>query len=941
MNPSGTQFVERLAWEGLVDGRTALVIGLVLAAWTAWSLWRERLALGRAWAAVFFVLRLAAFACALWMLAGPTQLRIERTTTPQSIAIFADGSESMDVIDAMDPTESVRWSLAIGGDEAESALGDCDRLQVDLGAAEAECQSLVQSVKEHRPAKQLQAQTKSIAALVARATEHAESAAVALGNQDESLGERAARIATLLAGPATDSLEAVSKALTQSDRNSAEELPSRLDQFAESLRGAQRRTAVLASDLAQLLNDSSAELRGASDRLTRREKVGQTLDAFEKSVAGRLDDSVQIRRFRFDQTASSVDAARGWSAALATSGANSTPGASEPDSAGGSTNLTSVLTQISSERTSSATRLALVLTDGRHNTAAGPAPQEVATQLAGTNVYVVPIGSTVRIRDILLHRVEAPSTVAEKDSAMIDVIVSGFDCEGDATSIVLRHEGREIDRMSVAFTGPQSDQRARFKIPADKLGWQEYVVEVEPVDDEANTANNFMPVSFEVVRDRTHVLLAEGISRWEYRYLNQLFRREQHVEFDEILFSPRLHGSGRMAEHPEFPQDVEGWARYDVVILGDVGPLQLSVASQQSLAEAVRRRGCNLIVIAGENSMPARFNGQPLVDLLPVERDPNVFAQQGYGVEVTDEGSFHSALQIADSMEESLDQWRSTHERFPIYRLSDYSRPKPTARTLLAAVSDAAGGVSEQSGSAVEHAYLCWQRVGAGRVVYIAAPETWRLRFRRSDEMHHRFWGQLLRWITASTAGSGGDLVRLQTDRNNYLAGEAVEVTAWLRDAGGRPLAGETIEAHAQSFDDQITSVELTADKQVPGRYFAKLEGLAAGAYQITVAGAVVDKLVPPGAEVAMSTVTLRATDNVEMMNTQCNRALLEQVATLTGGQLIPPTAIDEVLQLVSFTPEVSERVDRTPLWNRWTNLLLVLGCVFTEWTVRKLKGLV
>jgi hypothetical protein len=44
---------------------------------------------------------------------------------------------------------------------------------------------------------------------------------------------------------------------------------------------------------------------------------------------------------------------------------------------------------------------------------------------------------------------------------MIDVIVSGFDCEGDATSIVLRHEGREIDRTSIAFSGSQSDQRAR------------------------------------------------------------------------------------------------------------------------------------------------------------------------------------------------------------------------------------------------------------------------------------------------------------------------------------------------------------------------------------------------------------------------------------------------------------------------------------------------
>jgi hypothetical protein len=259
----------------------------------------------------------------------------------------------------------------------------------------------------------------------------------------------------------------------------------------------------------------------------------------------------------------------------------------------------------------------------------------------------------------------------------------------------------------------------------------------------------------------------------------------------------------------------------------------------------------------------------------------------------------------------------------------------------LAAVSDAAGGVSEGNGEKVDHAYLCWQRVGAGRVVYLAAPETWRLRFRRSDEMHHRFWGQLLRWITASTGGSGTDLVRLQTDRTNYLAGDTIEVTAWLKDANGRPLAGESIEVHAESFDDKTVSVELQSDADVPGRYFAKLAGLTSGAYQVTVHGSVVDKLVPPGADAPLATITVRGADNVEMMNTQCNRALLEQVAKVTGGQVIPPTAIDEVLQLVSFTPEVSERVERTTLWDRWSNLLLVLGCVFTEWTVRKLKGLV
>jgi hypothetical protein len=66
-----------------------------------------------------------------------------------------------------------------------------------------------------------------------------------------------------------------------------------------------------------------------------------------------------------------------------------------------------------------------------------------------------------------------------------------------------------------------------------------------------------------------------------------------------------------------------------------------------------------------------------------------------------------------------------------------------------------------------------------------------------------------------------------------------------------------------------------------------------------------------------------------------------QTIAQITGGQVIPPTAISEVLQLVSFTPDVSESIQRSPLWNRWSNLIIVLGCLFTEWTVRKGKGLV
>jgi hypothetical protein len=954
MNATAPQVVERMAWEGIVSGPTVLVLGAVLAIVTAWFLWRERQAVGPGWAAVFWVLRVVAFGCVLWMLAGPTQLRIERTVTPQSVAIFADDSQSMNVIDVADEADSVRWQLAVDGGGAASPVAHCDRLIVDLGAATAESQRLALLVKEHRPVKQLTAASASLAKLVGRAREHAAAITESVGGDDATLAERADRIEAVLAGQATDSLAAVDAALTTTGRTDGNDLGVRFEQFSEALAGARRRATVLAVDLAQQSADRSTPQRAETDRLSRREKVGRTLDALQDSLQSNLADGVRIRRYRFDSLAAAIDSDEKWAQALdgsvttqpalAALNPDDSAAAEQDAATGGTTNLSAVLAQLAGAQSNDATRMAIVLTDGRHNSPGTPAPQEIAAQLANLAVYLVPIGNAMQLRDVLLHRVEAPAVVAEKDSALIDVIVSGIDCEGESSAVVLRQDGREIDRQPIQFTTDRGDQRARFKVPAKAAGWQEFVVEVEPVSDEANTANNFMPVSFEVVRDRTRVLLADGVARWEYRYLDQLFRREEHVEFDELLFFPHVHGTGRLADRPEFPTDLAGWSRYDVVILGDVSPQQLSTASQRSLAEYVGRRGGNLIVIAGSNSMPADFAGGPLMELLPVERDPSVYPRQGYSLRVSDEGRFHSAMLIADSAEESIRQWQSTYERFPVFGLSDYSQPKSTARTLLSVVPEGAGEILADGGSAdAGHAFLCWQRVGAGRVAYLAAPETYRLRWRRGDELHHRFWGQFLRWIAAANSGAGTDLVRLQTDRTNYLPDDTVEVTAWLKDANGRPLSGESIEAEARTFGDQTRSVVLVGDAEVPGRYFGSLDGLSAGAYQMAVKGPIVDQLLPSGGEAsqAVSTITVRATGGVELLNTQCNRPLMEQVAEITGGQLVPPTAIDEVFQLVSFSPEVSERIERTPLWDRWTSLLLVLGCVFTEWIVRKGKGLV
>ena len=150
------------------------------------------------------------------------------------------------------------------------------------------------------------------------------------------------------------------------------------------------------------------------------------------------------------------------------------------------------------------------------------------------------------------------------------------------------------------------------------------------------------------------------------------------------------------------------------------------------------------------------------------------------------------------------------------------------------------------------------------------------------------------------------------------------------------------MEASARILNETSATISLKSDEQVPGRYFGTFKGLEPGAYEVILKGSVIEDLLASANVPSVSSmISIEESDNIELLDTHPNLALLEQIAQITGGQVVPPTAISEVLQLASLSPEVNETVSRTPLWNRWMNLWIVLGCLFFEWIVRKQKGLV
>jgi hypothetical protein len=353
---------------------------------------------------------------------------------------------------------------------------------------------------------------------------------------------------------------------------------------------------------------------------------------------------------------------------------------------------------------------------------------------------------------------------------------------------------------------------------------ERFQVAVAPLGEELTEENNYGEFEVNVTRSDIKVLLADELPRWEYRYLTQLFRRDPKVECDELLFHPRMIATGRREASRTVPIAVDDWDQYDVAVLGDLPPEHLPAAAQESLVEYVKERGGTLVLVAGSEAMPQAYESHPLGQILPVSPVADAApAASGYAFRITEEGQKHDALMIGETVEATRTAWDFVNRFAPLHELSAWRRPRPSARTLIAAVprDDAAGD------EAAVNAFLCWQPVGRGRVVYLSGPETYRLRFLRGDRLHYRFWGQLLRWAIASDLGAGTQFVRIRTEKSRYHSRETVEAVVELRDAEGEPVSADDLQVRL-TRGEHVFTVPLTAT-DIPGQHRAEIHSLAAG----------------------------------------------------------------------------------------------------------------
>ena len=625
----------------------------------------------------------------------------------------------------------------------------------------------------------------------------------------------------------------------------------------------------------------------------------------------------------------------------------------------------------------------LLMTDGRHTGESGVAAITRRLGQAGVPVSSVVIGGTQPLFDVAVAEARVPETVFLGDRVRMTVTVQATAAKGRETKLRLTCNGERVAEETVSIDADDWTREFRLTDDPKEQGLRHYRVEIEPLDGEATAENNAWNTDVFVTDDRTNVLLVDNRPRWEYRYLRNLFYgrdKSVHLQFmlvdpDQIadVIPPSLPDASATrafgdAEAGRLPASREEWRMFDVIILGDVGEDLLTPEVIGNIRYCVEERGALLVVIAGPEQMPYGIQSAAFRELLPVAYTPNASnwrkaGESAFQIRLTPAGRPHDAMRMSASASENEQIWAEMPElrwRLPLDDVKPgadvlaYAVPlgggedhvQAAYRAVAEAMDDpeeATRRLADVRRAQAQNALVVAKNQGQGKVMMLMTDRTWRFRYRVGDTLHHRFWGQVMRWGTGEKLRSGNALVRLGTDLLNYMPTEPVQVMARLSAPDFAPLLNAHAEAVLSRDGKELGRVQLRYRKDSNGIYEGTLDPLAeTGAYTLTLHSPEARKQLgadyPENLETQFSVVTTRRP--AEFISLTADHRVPMQMAQISGGLAVSPA--DTAALWESFgegNRTVSERLERN-LWASWWLFLIIVACLTTEWLIRKKGGL-
>ena len=659
--------------------------------------------------------------------------------------------------------------------------------------------------------------------------------------------------------------------------------------------------------IAVLVDDSSSMGRseGGSTR------AEQAVSALQSGVLDRLRQNFQTRLYRFDTGLTRI---------------------LEPAQVGQpvapATHIGASLEQLLTQSEGLPLGAVILLSDGGDNS--GGVDRNVIEALRNHRipVYTVGFGAERSTRDLEIEDVVVASRAlaGSRLSATVKFQQQGY---GGARSTLSVRDGAQVlssRDISLAPDGRVQTENLLFNVgPA---GARTLRFAVEPLSGEANRTNNALTRLVSVEQEPRRILYFEGEPRWEYKFIRRAAEDDRMIQLVSMLRTTENKIYRQGVSNPQeladgFPTRAQDLFGYQALIIGSVDAGYFTPTQQQLIRDFVDRRGGGLLLLGGRQSLAdGVWGGSEVAPALPVilPDGKETFHRDPATVSLTPAGIDSVITRLVDDSTTNVERWK----KLPyLMDYQDPGKPKPGATVL-----------AEMRGGEREMPLLVTENYGRGRTAVLATGGTWRwqMSLPLGDRSHDLFWQQLLRWLVSGTRGR----VTASVPKVTLLDDSRTEIAADVRDKDYHPAADARVTARVIGPGGLAAALELNPVPNAPGHFQAAWSAPTAGLY-------VAELTARRGAEeIGSDVVTFQRQDGIaESFHTEQNRALLETLATSTGGRYLRPAQLVNIAGEIPYSQAGITLQQIKELWNMPIAFLLILALRAGEWLLRRKWGVV
>ncbi len=593
----------------------------------------------------------------------------------------------------------------------------------------------------------------------------------------------------------------------------------------------------------------------------------------------------------------------------------------------------------SSSTTAEESAAIVLLSDGNNNT--GIPLSDASKKLAelGIAVYPVGFGPAAQPSDLALQSIVSPQSVFRSARVAGTIVFTDFVPPGNAAQIEVRCGEQLLWNQEIQCLGV-GQRSVEFSFPAERLLEGVDVASAtihtasmtasirlqntsQPV--EVTLKNNQHSSLVNVLSDTSGVLLVDQHSRWETRYLKNLFERDPTWDCDVRII-------GNEEPQPIFVSQ-NTLDEVDLVIFGDVQHEPMTEAQQDLLVEFVSSGGGLIVIDGAEGHLHApeyaSLSVAMPVDWSGVGETSGASARLNASIELEPAGLAMPALNLGgatrDVSELSLEAvnaevWQS----LPELEFVANSRAKLESEVLASVAS-----------SVDSRPLFVTRRFGAGRVLYVASDQTWRWRYKQGDAIHGRLWNQLARWVARKQSRVKNDYISLDSSLAFAEVGTPIELVCQLLTGDGGGALDDVIAEVTDESGSVLRRIRMIRSEAKQFR--ATVADLPAGKLNVRIQA---EGLTSDALDVALPLlITDKPSDEMQIVT--CDQMALRELAEATGGEYLPEIDLQQLPErLVAFR---GSRVQSQifGLWSSYYWFAAAMLLLSIEWLLRKRFGLI